>query len=294
MTDIKRKSGLGRGLSALLDDIAAPPSVNAPGVIHMAVSDIAPNPNQPRRHFDESAMGELAASIRQHGVLQPILVRPHAGRHQIIAGERRWRASQIAGLHEIPVVIRDLDERQVAEIALIENVQRADLNAIEEARGYQRLIGEFGHTQAALADVVGKSRSHVTNLLRLLDLPGSVQLLVESGALSMGHARTLVGAPDAESLAEKAVAAGLSVRALEALVASQRGAGKMGKARSGGTAPSAVANDPNSEALEEQLAEALGMPVALSIAAGASSGNLTIRFADLDQLDLLCARLGAA
>jgi ParB family chromosome partitioning protein len=294
MTDIKRKSGLGRGLSALLDDIAAPPSVNAPGVIHMAVSDIAPNPNQPRRHFDESAMGELAASIRLHGVLQPILVRPHAGRHQIIAGERRWRASQVAGLHEIPVVIRDLDERQVAEIALIENVQRADLNAIEEARGYQRLIGEFGHTQAALADIVGKSRSHVTNLLRLLDLPGSVQLLVESGALSMGHARTLVGAPDAESLAEKAVAAGLSVRALEALVASQRGAGKTGKARSGGAAPSAVANDPNSEALEEQLAEALGMPVALSIAAGASSGNLTIRFADLDQLDLLCARLGAA
>jgi hypothetical protein len=128
MTDIKRKSGLGRGLSALLDDIAAPPSVNAPGVIHMAVSDIAPNPNQPRRHFDESAMGELAASIRLHGVLQPILVRPHAGRHQIIAGERRWRASQIAGLHEIPVVIRDLDERQVAEIALIENVQRAALS----------------------------------------------------------------------------------------------------------------------------------------------------------------------
>lgn len=292
MSDIKRKSGLGRGLSALLDDIAAPPSVNAPGVVHLAVSDIAPNPNQPRRHFDDAAMAELASSIRLHGILQPILVRPHGGRHQIIAGERRWRAAQTVGLHEIPVVIRDLDERQVAEVALIENVQRADLNAIEEARGYQRLIDEFGHTQAALADIVGKSRSHVTNLLRLLDLPVSVQALVESGTLTMGHARALVGAADAEALAEKAVAGGLSVRALEALVAGQRVGNKPGKAK--GSTSAAIANDPNSEALEEQLAEALGMPVALSIAAGASSGNLTIRFADLDQLDLLCARLGAA
>jgi ParB family transcriptional regulator, chromosome partitioning protein len=292
MNDLKRKSGLGRGLSALLDDIAAPPAANAPGVVRLPVADIAPNPNQPRRHFDESAMAELAASVRTHGILQPILVRPHAGRHQIIAGERRWRAAQAVGLHEIPVVIRDLDEREVAEIALIENVQRADLNAIEEARGYHRLIAEFGHTQAVLADIVGKSRSHLANLLRLLDLPAAVQALVESGALSMGHARALVGAPDAEALAEKAIAAGLSVRALEQLVGGQRGTSKPGKAGPGAAAP--AANDPNSEALEEQLAEALGMPVALSIATGANSGSLTIRFADLDQLDLLCARLGAA
>lgn len=292
MNDFKRKSGLGRGLSALLDDIATPPAANAAGVVRLPVADLAPNPHQPRRHFDEAAMAELAASVRAHGILQPILVRPYAGRHQIIAGERRWRAAQVVGLHEIPVVIRELDEREVAEIALIENVQRADLNAIEEARGYQRLVAEFGHTQAVLADIVGKSRSHVTNLLRLLDLPAAVQALVESGALSMGHARSLVGAPDAEALAERAVAAGLSVRALEQLVGGQRGNSKPGKPGAGSAA--VAANDPNSEALEEQLAEALGMPVALAIAAGANSGSLTIRFADLDQLDLLCARLGAA
>ncbi|WP_164155442.1 ParB/RepB/Spo0J family partition protein [Sandarakinorhabdus rubra] len=291
MTDSKRKSGLGRGLSALLEDIAAPPPVNAPGVVQLPVADIMPNPAQPRRNFDDDAMAELVTSVRAHGILQPILVRPHGGRHQIIAGERRWRAAQSAGLHEMPVVVRQLDEREVAEIALIENVQRADLNAIEEARGYQRLIGEFGHTQAALAQIVGKSRSHLTNLLRLLDLPPKVQALVEAGSLSMGHARALVGAEDAEALAAKAVAGGLSVRALEQLVAGQRPPSRAGRT----SAPAAAAtgpSDPNSEALEEQLAEALGMPVALTIAAGASSGSLTIRFADLDQLDLLCARLG--
>lgn len=289
MSDLKRKSGLGRGLSALLEDIAAPPAASAPGVIRLPVAEIMANPDQPRRHFDDAAMAELAASVKAHGVLQPILVRPHAGRHQIIAGERRWRAAQAAGLHEVPVVVRPLNDGEVAEIALIENIQRADLNAIEEARGYQKLIAEFGHTQAALGDIVGKSRSHITNLLRLLDLPAAVQGMVESGALSMGHARALVGAQNAEALAQTAVKQGLSVRALEAMVAG--GKPRPGKSRGPG-AP--AANDPNSDALEEQLAEALGMPVALQVAAGATSGSLTIRFADLDQLDLLCARLGAA
>ena len=186
-------------------------------------------------------------------------------------------------------VVRQLDDRQVSEIALIENIQRADLNAIEEARGYQKLIADFGHTQAVLADIVGKSRSHVTNLLRLLDLPASVQTLVESGALSMGHARALVGAADAEALAERAVKQGLSVRALEALVS-----GGKAKPKAPRTTPPSAANDPNSDALEEQLAESLGMPVALQVAPGASSGSLTIRFADLDQLDLLCSKLGVA
>ena len=287
MTDAKRKSGLGRGLSALLDDIASPQQ--AIGVARLPTADIVANPGQPRRQFDDVAMAELTASVKAHGVLQPILVRPQGARHQIIAGERRWRAAQAAGLHEIPVIIRVLDDGQVAEIALIENIQRADLNAIEEARGYQKLIGEFGHTQAALADIVGKSRSHVTNLLRLLDLPATVQALVESGALSMGHARALVGAPDAENVAEQAVKQGLSVRALEALVAGNNG--RPAKPRS---AAAPAANDPNSDALEEQLAEALGMPVALQVATGATSGSLTIRFADLDQLDLLCAKLGAS
>ena len=289
MAEVKKKSGLGRGLSALLDDIAAPPSVDSPAVVRLAIADIAANPDQPRRHFDEAAMAELVASVRAHGILQPILVRPapgaSAGRHQIIAGERRWRAAQAAGLHDIPVVVRLLDDRQVSEIALIENIQRADLNAIEEARGYQRLIAEYGHTQLVLADIVGKSRSHIANLLRLLDLPAAVQAMVETGALSMGHARALVGAADAQALAERVVRQGLSVRALE-----QQLAGGRGKA---GTPAPVPANDPNSEALENQLAEALGMPVALQVAPGATSGSLTIRFADLDQLDLLCARLGA-
>lgn len=289
MADQKRKSGLGRGLSALLDDIAAPPAASAPGVVRLSVADIMANPDQPRRHFDETAMAELVASVKAHGVLQPILVRPHNGHHQIIAGERRWRAAQAAGLHELPVVVRPLDDRQVAEIALIENIQRADLNAIEEARGYQRLIADYGHTQAALADIVGKSRSHVTNLLRLLDLPAGVQAMVEDGSLSMGHARALAGADDAQALARKVVQQGLSVRALEALLA-----GKRGRAKPGASSPAAAANDPNSDALEEQLAEVLGMPVALQVAPGATSGSLTIRFADLDQLDMLCARLGAA
>lgn len=286
MTENKRKSGLGRGLSALLDDISAPPQANAPGVVRLPVADISANPDQPRRRFDAEAMAELVASVRAHGILQPILVRPHAGSHQIVAGERRWRAAQAAGLHEIPVVVRPLDDRQVSEIALIENVQRADLNAIEEARAYHRLIAEHGHTQAVLADVVGKSRSHLANLLRLLDLPEPVQALVETGALSMGHARALVGAATAEALAQTVLRQGLSVRALEKLMAS-------GRAKPSPPAKIPAA-DPNSEALEAQLAEALGMPVALQVAAGAASGSLTIRFADLDQLDLLCARLGIA
>jgi len=286
MAETKKKSGLGRGLSALLDDIAAPPSVDSPNVLRLAIADIAANPDQPRRHFDEQAMAELVASVRAHGILQPILVRPYSGRHQIIAGERRWRAAQVAGLHEVPVVVRPLDDRQVSEIALIENIQRADLNAIEEARGYQRLIAEHGHTQMVLADIVGKSRSHIANLLRLLDLPAAVQALVETGALSMGHARALVGAADAQALAERVVRQGLSVRTLEQQLAG-------GRAKPGAAA-AAAASDPNSEALESQLAEALGMPVALQVAPGASSGSLTIRFADLDQLDMLCARLGAS
>ncbi|WP_353198195.1 ParB/RepB/Spo0J family partition protein [Sandarakinorhabdus sp.] len=286
MAETKKKSGLGRGLSALLDDIAAPPSVDSPNVVRLSIADIAANPDQPRRHFDEQAMAELVASVRAHGILQPILVRPYRGRHQIIAGERRWRAAQVAGLHEVPVVVRPLDDRQVSEIALIENIQRADLNAIEEARGYQRLIAEHGHTQMVLADIVGKSRSHIANLLRLLDLPAGVQALVETGALSMGHARALVGAADAQALAERVVRQGLSVRALEQQLAG-------GRTKAGAPAP-VPASDPNSEALESQLAEALGMPVALQVAPGASSGSLTIRFADLDQLDMLCARLGAS
>ena len=293
MAEKKRVSGLGRGLSALLEEAATPPDANGPGVARLAVADIAANPHQPRRNFDAGAMDDLIASVKAHGVLQPILVRPVAGRRfEIIAGERRWRAAQAAGLHEMPAVVRPLDDRTAFEIALIENIQRSDLNAVEEARGYKRLIEDFGHTQQVLSTIVGKSRSHVTNLLRLLDLPEAVQAMVEGGTLAMGHARALIGAADPLTLAQRVVSEGLSVRSIEALVA--------GKApprpRHALTQPTGAAagNDANVDALEFQLAETLGMPVALSVAPGASSGSLTVRFASLDQLDWLCAKLGQA
>lgn len=291
MIEKKRVSGLGRGLSALLEEAQAPPPADGPGVARLAIADIAANPAQPRRRFQSDAMDELIASVRAHGVLQPILVRPVAnGRYEIIAGERRWRAAQAAALHEIPAVVRELDDRTAFEIALIENIQRSDLNAIEESRGYRRLIDEFGHTQQVLAGIVGKSRSHITNLLRLLELPVPVQTLVEDGALSMGHARALAGAANPEALARRIVAEGLSVRTTEQLAAGDRV--KPVRPRHALERPAAA--DPNADALELQLAESLGMPVALSVAQGGESGSLTIRFASLDQLDWLCAKLGQA
>ncbi len=289
MIDKKRVSGLGRGLSSLLEEAANPGDANGAGVSRLAIADIIANPLQPRRTFTPEAMDELIASVKAHGVLQPILVRPlGTGRFEIVAGERRWRAAQAAGLHEMPAVVRDLDARTAFEIALIENIQRSDLNAIEEARGYRRLIDEFGHTQAVLGTIVGKSRSHITNLLRLLDLPVSVQTMVEDGSLAMGHARALIAAADPEAIARRAVAEGLSVRAVEALAA-----GRSAPRPRHALAPMASGGDPNIDALEVQLSESLGMPVALAVSDGAS-GSLTVRFASLDQLDWLCARLGQA
>lgn len=292
MAEKKRVSGLGRGLSALLEEAASPPNANAPGVARLAIADIGANPLQPRRTFMPEAMAELVASVRAHGVLQPILVRPMPeGRYEIVAGERRWRAAQAAGLHEMPAVVRPLDDRAAFEIALIENIQRSDLNAIEEARGYKRLIDDFGHTQQVLAGIVGKSRSHVTNLLRLLDLPTAVQSMVEDGRLTMGHARALASAPDPEALAKRVIAEGLSVRAVEDLAAGRtRLKPTNGNLRTAAT--TAGSSDANVDALEIQLAESLGMPVALAVAEGGASGSLTIRFASLDQLDWLCAKLG--
>ncbi len=291
MAEKKRVSGLGRGLSALLEEAAVSIDANAPGVARLGIADIAANPRQPRRQFVPEAMEELIASVRAHGVLQPILVRPvDGGGFEIIAGERRWRAAQAAGLHEIPAVVRTIDDRTAFEIALIENIQRSDLNAIEEARGYRRLIDDFGHTQQVLAGIVGKSRSHVTNLLRLLELPESVQSMVEDGRLAMGHARALASAADPEALAKRAVAEGLSVRAVEELAAGRsKPQPRHGLGPPVGPGPG---NDANVDALEIQLAESLGMPVALAVAAGGASGSLTIRFASLDQLDWLCAKLG--
>jgi ParB family chromosome partitioning protein len=291
MADKKRVSGLGRGLSALLEEAAMPVDASAPGVARLAIADIHANPAQPRRHFNPEAMDELITSVRAHGVLQPIMVRSLAnGRYEIVAGERRWRAAQAVGLHEIPAVVRALDDRTAFQIALIENIQRSDLNAIEEARGYRRLIQEFGHTQQALAGVVGKSRSHLTNLLRLLELPDAVQTMVEDGRLAMGHARALIGAADPLALAERAVAQGLSVRAVEELAAGRTTPKPRHSLATPSTGP--ASSDANIDALEVQLAESLGMPVALSVATGGASGSLTVRFASLDQLDWLCAKLG--
>ena len=291
MSEKKRVSGLGRGLSALLEEAATPVDANAPGVARLTIADVVANPQQPRRQFTSDAMDELIASVRAHGVLQPILVRPiAAGRFEIIAGERRWRAAQAVGLHEIPAVVRALDDRTAFEIGLIENIQRSDLNAIEEARGYRRLIDDFGHTQSVLAGIVGKSRSHVTNLLRLLELPELIQSMVETSQITMGHARALASAPDPEALARRVIAEGLSVRAVEEIAAGRN----RPQPRHALSKPSAAGNshDPNADALEIQLAESLGMPVALAVATGGESGSLTIRFASLDQLDWLCAKLG--
>jgi ParB family chromosome partitioning protein len=299
-TTAKRpRPGLGRGLGALLGDIAReapirPGDQPTPGGVRMLpVGSLQPHPDQPRRHFEEAALDELAASIAARGLIQPIVVRPHGKDYQIVAGERRWRAAQRARLHEVPVVVRDFDDAQTLEVALIENIQRQDLNAIEEAQAYQRLAGEFGHTQEALAKIVHKSRSHVANLLRLLELPDTVQGQVVSGALSMGHARALLGADDVESLADQVIARGLSVRETEKLTREAKGGSRKGSegsekgAAKASAGPDAV--DADIAALESQLADLLGLSV--RIAHGEKGGTLTLSYSTLDQLDMVCQRL---
>ncbi|MDK2761899.1 MAG: ParB/RepB/Spo0J family partition protein [Sphingopyxis sp.] len=301
----KRPSGLGRGLNALFGDAAVEaPVLASPGaaaktastptdsVQHIGVGSISPLPGQPRRHFDEAAIAELADSIALRGLLQPIIVRrsPNGEGYQLVAGERRWRAAQWAGLHQIPALVRELDDAATYEIALVENIQRQDLNAIEEASAYRRLIEDFGHNQEALAKLVGKSRSHVANLMRLLDLPASVQALVGDGSLAMGHARALIGADDAEAIARRVAREGLSVRAVEALVRAGRDGGAPAvkgpleyKSADGG-------RDPDIVAVERHLSELLGIGVAIQYAGG-GKGALTLKFASLDQLDMICQRL---
>jgi len=300
----KRPSGLGRGLNALFGDVAVEaPVLATPGsaakttpvtgdaVQHVPVGAIRPLPGQPRRHFDENAIAELADSIGLRGLLQPIIVRraPDGEGFQLVAGERRWRAAQRAGLHQIPALVRELDDAATYEIALVENIQRQDLNAIEEASAYRRLIEDFGHNQEALAKLVGKSRSHVANLMRLLDLPASVQTLVGDGSLAMGHARALIGAADAEAIARRVAKEGLSVRTVEALVR----AGKGGDAPRKATLQYKSADggrDPDIVAVERHLSELLGIGVAIQYA-GEGKGALTLKFASLDQLDMICQRL---
>jgi len=295
---------LGRGLGALLGEAKREEPLvesrsetrargtSAPGrggLASLPVASIEPHPDQPRRHFDEEALTELAASIAARGVIQPVIVRPLSeGRYQLVAGERRWRAAQKAQLHEIPALIRDLGERDVMALALIENIQREDLNPVEEARAYVRLAEGEGLTQAEIARMVEKSRSHVANLQRLLALPDEVLDHIEAGRLSMGHARALIGFDEAEALARQAIAKQMSVRQVEKLVR---------KASAGESAPrkTRTARDPADNAdiaaVQSHLEEFLGLPVQIRADADPRSGSVTIRYTTLDQLDLICQRL---
>lgn len=285
------KRGLGRGLSALMADVdltTPEPQVQDRSMI--PIEQITANPDQPRRQFKPEALSELADSLKSRGVLQPLIVRPHPkdqGLYQIVAGERRWRAAQMAQLHELPVIIRDLSDSEVLEVAIIENIQRADLNAIEEATSFRQLMERFGHTQEKLAEALNKSRSHIANLLRLLNLPDPVQELVKGGQLSAGHARALITAPNAAQLARKIVEKGLSVRETEDLVRKQsEPANKESKAAS-----KKQEKDADTRALETDLSAHLRMKVAIKHA-GADGGHLSITYRDLDQLDQLCQLLG--
>jgi ParB family chromosome partitioning protein len=285
----KRPSGLGRGLSSLLGEVAQEAPVSGAagsgrsGLQMMPVSSIEPHLDQPRRHFDEEALAELAESIRARGLIQPIVVRPHGHRYQIVAGERRWRAAQKARLHEVPVIVREFNDAETLEVALLENIQRRDLNAIEEAEGYKRLMHEFGHTQEALGRLVHKSRSHIANLLRLLDLPEAVRALVVSGELTMGHARALIGALDPEALAQDVVSRGLSVRETEKLAKF----GKPGRERQPKLEYKGASAD--IDALERQLGDMVGLNV--KITHRPDGGVVALSYSTLDQLDMICQRL---
>ncbi len=277
---------LGRGLAALLGDAASPPvgTPSAAGVNTMPVEHLTPGPFQPRDALDPADLQDLADSIRARGVLQPLLARPHPterDRYQIIAGERRWRAAQLAGLHNVPVLVRVLTDIEAMAAALVENLQRADLNAIEEAEGYQRLVDEFKMTQETLAEAVGKSRSHVANTLRLRNLPARVQSEVRKGALTAGHARALLSHTDPEKAALAVIAGGLNVRQTEALSQRKSGSEKIPRAR-----------DPETAALEQSLSETLGLKVEISF--DGRGGTLRVQYRSLDQLDGLIALLQRA
>ena len=290
MNDDPSRRRLGRGLAALIGEIDRPePAAEKPRAAadgKVPIEFLSPNPKNPRRHFGDADLTDLAQSIREHGVVQPVVVRPAPGRqdrYEIIAGERRWRAAQRAGLIEIPVIVREVDDRTALELAIIENVQRADLNPVEEAQGYQQLIDEHGYSQADLGQVIGKSRSHVANTLRLLRLPDVIRDMLVDGALSAGHARTLVTAQDPAGLAKRIVEDGLSVRQAEALA-------QMPPAQQREPRPAAAAQkDADMLALEKLLSDATGMKV--TIAHKDRGGELRVAYRTLEQLDELCRRL---
>ena len=280
MTAKQTSPRLGRGLAALLGDAGgtAKPPQTATGIKIVPIDLLEPSPFQPRGKIDPGALSDLVASIKARGILQPLLARPHpaqSGRYQIIAGERRWRASQEAGLHEIPVLVRDLTDAETMAAALVENLQRQDLNAIEEAEGYKRLFDEFHMTQEALAESIGKSRSHIANTLRLLNLPLTVRNEVKNGALSPGHARALLAHPEPEKAALAVISRGLNVRQTEALVGQ--------KTSSPTPQPGGKSKDPETEALERDLTERLGLKV--DIAFDGKGGTIRLNYRSLDQLD---------
>jgi ParB family chromosome partitioning protein len=294
----KPARGLGRGLSALFGEeketvVAVTTAPVAETTVppkdqrSLATDSLFPSRFQPRRHFDDDAMQALADSVKAKGILQPILVRrspDDPARYEILAGERRWRAAQVAQLHEVPVIIRDITDREASEIALVENIQRQDLNPIEEGEGYHRLIEEFGHTQEVLAQALGKSRSHIANTMRLLVLPAEVKAMIAAGTLTAGHARALITARDPIALAKQIVAQGMSVRQIEAALRAERdGPTKVeSKPRTGG-------KDANVTALEKELTQRMGLKVLIETEG--ESGALTIHYRTLDQLDEVLKRL---
>ncbi len=289
----ERKS-LGRGLSALLadvnmDEMHSPQTMAAlrSSDTELPIDKVFANPNQPRRRFVEKDLEDLTASIVEKGVIQPLIVRPdpnHKGGYQIVAGERRWRAAQRAKLHSVPVLIRDLTDTEVLELAIIENIQRADLNAVEEAMGYRQLMDKFGHTQEKMAKALGKSRSHIANLLRLLNLPPEVQEYLQNGQISAGHARALVPAIDPAALAREIISKGLSVRQAEVLAKAK----KPNTAKKRRLKPT---KDADTRAIENDLTAHLGVRVIIDHKAGGQSGELRIKYTDLEQLDGLCRLL---
>lgn len=290
------KRSLGRGLSALMADMRVEPPTERDGAPTSApdrmvpVDMLRPNPRQPRRDFDESALAELADSLKQKGVIQPLIVRPHpsSAGFEIVAGERRWRAAQLAQIHDVPVIVREFNDTEVLEVAIIENIQRADLNAIEEALGYHQLMDRFGHTQEQVASALSRSRSYIANLLRLLNLPDDVQGMVRSGQLTAGHARALITTDNPSELARQVAMRGLSVRETEKLA---RGDGPTRSGSAGRSRGAGSEKDADTRALEGDLSAALSMAVTINHEPGGEAGQLVIRYNSLEDLDLLCQGL---
>lgn len=294
-----KQRGLGRGLSALMADVNedAVSGEDAPRSPDrdIPIEKVSPNPDQPRRSFDDTQLRDLAASIQEKGIIQPLIVRLKPGAYdefEIVAGERRWRAAQMAKLHEVPVLVRDFTDTEVLEVAIIENVQRTDLNPVEEAAGYNQLMEKFGHTQEKLAEVLGKSRSHIANLVRLLHLPEEVQTYLRDGKLSAGHARALITAEDPAALARKVIKKNLSVRETEKLAradSNKDSSRPAGKAAGSGQS----SKDADTRMLEEDLSAGLGMKVAINHRPGQENGQIVISYGDLEQLDNLCRMLSS-